>query len=234
MAQYSTLAYVLHRYNLGEADRILVLLTEEHGLKRVVAKGLRRPKSKLAGHLEPFIQTKLQLTTGRNLDIVTGAQALSFVELSTGDLQIIKIAHSLGELFIKLVSEELVEPAVFWLYHHSIEQLQAGTETELVYLATALQLLDLLGHRPKLDTTPSSKYYLSFVDGVIYQSPPAHANSAMTQNQLKLWRLLLSLELDQLSRVNCGDESLAGSVELVEQFTIWQFGIKLRARAMIG
>lgn len=234
MAQYSTLAYVLHRYNLGEADRILVLLTEGYGLKRVVAKGLRRPKSKLAGHLEPFVQTSLQLVSGRNLDVVTGAQAQGFISIATNDLQLIRIAHSLSELFIKLTSEEVEDPAIFWLYHTSIEQLQNGIAGELVYLATTLQLLDALGHRPKLDTRPSSKYYFSFVDGVIYQSLPPHANSQISESQVKLWRLLLSIELDQLSRVRYGDESLSDSIDLVEQFAIWQFGIKLRARAVIG
>ncbi len=234
MAQYSTLAYVLHRYNLGEADRILVLLTENYGLKRVVAKGLRRPKSKLAGHLEPFVQTTLQLVNGRNLDVVTSAQAQSFSSITASDLQVMKIAHSLSELFIKLASEEVEDSAIFWLYHHSIEQLQKGIAGELVYLAAILQLLDTLGHRPKLDTKPSSKYYLSFVDGVIYQSPPPHTNNPIRENQVKLWRVLLSIELDQLSRIRYGDESLIDSINLVEQFAIWQFGIKLRARTIIG
>lgn len=67
-------AVVLRTYKLGEADRIVVLLTREHGQVRAVAKGVRRTTSRFGSRLEPFNVAELQLVTGRNLDIV--AQAL--------------------------------------------------------------------------------------------------------------------------------------------------------------
>lgn len=66
-------AVVLRTYKLGEADRIVVLLTRDHGQVRAVAKGVRRTTSRFGSRLEPFNVAELQLVTGRNLDIVSQA-----------------------------------------------------------------------------------------------------------------------------------------------------------------
>ncbi len=71
---YRTEGVVLRTYKLGEADRIIVLLTREHGQVRAVAKGVRRTSSKFGSRLEPFMSADLLLAHGRTLDVVTQAQ----------------------------------------------------------------------------------------------------------------------------------------------------------------
>ncbi|MGG5171307.1 DNA repair protein RecO [Pseudarthrobacter sp. J1738] len=68
-------AVVLRTHKLGEADRIITLLTKHHGQVRAVAKGVRRTSSKFGARLEPFMVADLQLISGRSLDIVTQAIA---------------------------------------------------------------------------------------------------------------------------------------------------------------
>ena len=75
MRLYRDRAVVLRQHKLGEADRIVTLLTREHGLVRAVAKGVRRTRSKFGARLEPFAHIDVQLHPGRNLDIVTQVQA---------------------------------------------------------------------------------------------------------------------------------------------------------------
>jgi DNA repair protein RecO (recombination protein O) len=71
---YPIEAIVLKRTAIGEADRILTLFTPNKGKMRAVAKGIRRPISKKAGHLELLNRSQLQLALGRNLDIITQAE----------------------------------------------------------------------------------------------------------------------------------------------------------------
>ena len=71
---YRTEGVVLRTYKLGEADRIIVLLTREHGQVRAVAKGVRRTSSMFGSRLEPFMAVDLLLARGRNLEVVTQAQ----------------------------------------------------------------------------------------------------------------------------------------------------------------
>lgn len=73
---YRDEAVVLRTHKLGEADRIVILLSRRHGQIRVVAKGVRRTSSKFGARLEPFMVADLQLVSGRNLDIVTQAVSL--------------------------------------------------------------------------------------------------------------------------------------------------------------
>lgn len=68
-------AVVLRTHKLGEADRIITLLTKHHGQIRAVAKGVRRTSSRFGARLEPFMVADLQLVSGKTLDIVTQAVA---------------------------------------------------------------------------------------------------------------------------------------------------------------
>ena len=77
MATYRDDAVVLRTQRLGEADRIVTLLTRRHGRVRAVAKGVRRTKSKFGARLEPGTHVDLQLYEGRSLDIVTQAETVA-------------------------------------------------------------------------------------------------------------------------------------------------------------
>jgi DNA repair protein RecO (recombination protein O) len=74
---YRDEAIVLRTHKLGEADRIITLLTRNHGRVRAVAKGVRRTTSRFGSRLEPFTHVDLQLAEGRNLDVITQAETLS-------------------------------------------------------------------------------------------------------------------------------------------------------------
>ena len=71
---YRDEAIVLRTHKLGEADRIITLLTRHHGQVRAVAKGVRRTTSRFGSRLEPFTHVDLQLVEGRSLDIITQAE----------------------------------------------------------------------------------------------------------------------------------------------------------------
>src|SRR3954464_10632193 len=68
---------VLRTQKLGEADRIITLLTRSHGRVRAVGKGVRRTRSKFGARLEPFTHVDLQIYEGRSLDVVQQAETLA-------------------------------------------------------------------------------------------------------------------------------------------------------------
>jgi DNA repair protein RecO (recombination protein O) len=74
---YRDEALVLRTQKLGEADRIVTLLTRRGGRVRAVAKGVRRTSSRFGSRLEPFTSVDLQLHSGRSLDVVTQAETLA-------------------------------------------------------------------------------------------------------------------------------------------------------------
>ena len=76
MPTYRDEAVVLRTHKLGEADRIITMLSRRHGKVRAVARGVRRKTSKFGARLEPFSHVDLQFATGRTLDVITQAVTL--------------------------------------------------------------------------------------------------------------------------------------------------------------
>ena len=76
MSLYRDTGVVLRVQKLGEADRIITLLTRRHGPVRAVAKGVRRTSSKFGARLEPFGHVDVQFYRGRTLDIITQVETV--------------------------------------------------------------------------------------------------------------------------------------------------------------
>ncbi len=76
MSLYRDTGVVLRVHKLGEADRIITLITRRHGKVRAAARGVRRTKSRFGARLEPFGHVDVQFYTGRTLDVVTQVQTV--------------------------------------------------------------------------------------------------------------------------------------------------------------
>jgi DNA repair protein RecO (recombination protein O) len=112
VALYRDTGVVLRVQKLGEADRIVTLLTRKHGKVRAVAKGVRRTRSRWGARLEPFNHVDVQCYTGRSLDIVTQAQTVdAFGAGIVGDYPRYTAGCAVLETADRLVAEE-GEPAM--------------------------------------------------------------------------------------------------------------------------
>ncbi|GEA83850.1 DNA repair protein RecO [Cellulomonas gelida] len=114
---YRDEAIVLRTHKLGEADRIVTLLTRQHGKVRAVGKGVRRTTSRFGSRLEPFMHVDLQLSTGRHLDIVTQAETIGpYGRALVADYALYTVGTVMLETAERLVDAEH-EPALqqYWL-----------------------------------------------------------------------------------------------------------------------
>ncbi len=109
---YQDEAIVLRTHKLGEADRIITLLTRQHGRVRAVARGVRRTTSRFGSRLEPFTHVDLQLAEGRSLDTITQAETRGSYAAAVGaDYDRYTSGTAMLETAERLVVEER-EPAV--------------------------------------------------------------------------------------------------------------------------
>lgn len=98
---------MIRTHKLGEADRIITLLSKNHGKIRAVAKGVRRTKSRFGARLEPFSHVDCQLYTGRNLDIITQTESIHPFGLAiAADYDLYSAGSVLLETADRLVFEE--------------------------------------------------------------------------------------------------------------------------------
>jgi len=149
---YRAEAIVLKTLDLGEADRILTLLTRHFGKVRVIAKGIRRPTSRLAGHAEPLAHATFQLARGRELDVLTGAEARTTYHAIREDLDRIAAGWYLAELADRFTADHAPAAPAFDLLERALGHLEAGHAPALVCRWWDLHLLDRTGFRPELAT----------------------------------------------------------------------------------
>ena len=153
MSVYRDTAVVLRVTKLGEADRIVTLLTRRTGRVRAVAKGVRRTRSKFGGRLEPFSHVDLQLYNGRNLDIVTQAVTVDpFGAAIAADYGRYTAGTAIVETAERLTAEER-EPSLR-LYLLLVSALRALSATDrdpsLVLDAFLLRAMAVAGWAPAL------------------------------------------------------------------------------------
>ena len=147
---YQIEAIIIKKIKLGEADRILTLYTPHLGKIQAVAKGVRRPRSKLAGHLELLTHSQVSLARGRNLDIVTGSQTInSFLPLKS-DLRLTAYALYAVELIDRFTADNVENYPLFQLLVETMHRLCQGSNNELILRYFELHLLNLVGYRPQL------------------------------------------------------------------------------------
>jgi DNA repair protein RecO (recombination protein O) len=160
---YQTEAIVIKKTRLGEADRILTFYTPDLGKVQAVAKGVRRPKSKLSGHLELLTHSSVLLTRGRNLDTIIGSQAIdsflplkSNLELCAFALYATELVHQFGverqenHTLFRLLLELMLELGKKEPVANSPLDGEGRSAADGLLRYFEVHLLDAVGYRPQL------------------------------------------------------------------------------------
>lgn len=151
MGLYRDEGIVLRTHKLGEADRIVSLLTRHHGKVRAVAKGVRKTKSRFGARLEPPTHVQLQIYEGRGeLHIVDQAETVDHFRAIRDDLERLTRAVSMLEAADQLGLEGEPNPPLFQMLLGALRAL-AGHSGPLVVPAFYLKVLALEGFRAVVD-----------------------------------------------------------------------------------
>ncbi|GAA3646284.1 DNA repair protein RecO [Microbacterium marinilacus] len=152
MPTYRDEAVVLRTHKLGEADRIVTMLSREHGKVRAVAKGVRRTSSKFGARLEPFMVADVQLYEGRSLDIVQQAESLgSYGAEIAADYERYTAASAMVESADRLTHDEPA-PNQYFLLVGALRSLSRGEHSPRPTLDSyLLRSLSLAGWAPALE-----------------------------------------------------------------------------------
>ncbi len=143
-------AIILRHADWGEADRLLWLFTREIGKVKVVAKGVRKLRSRKAGHLEPFTRAELLLAKGRDFPIVTQAEAIDVHLAIRADLVRVAYASYVIELVDRFTYDEGENIALFRLLSDTLSRINQEAEPTFAVRYYEIRFLDLVGFRPQL------------------------------------------------------------------------------------
>jgi len=148
---YRALAVVLRTYNLGEADKILVLFSRAEGKFSAVAKGARKPSSRSVGAAQVFCHYDYLLHRGKSLDIVSQYETLHSFKHIREDLDRLAYASYVAELILETSHERDPNAEVFDLLLWALDNIDSDRNPETALHVFELRLMDYLGYRPELD-----------------------------------------------------------------------------------
>ncbi len=208
---YVTDAIVLSRFELGEADRVLTMITPGYGKIRAIAKGVRRQKSRLGGSLEPFAELRVALAHGRTFEIVTQVSVGHAWLRLRDSLESAATAWYLAELAERSIEEGGVAESHYTLLKRAYELLDSGMGPGRVARWYEMRLADELGMRPEVDRcvecdrmleSSETFRWVPAIGGVLCERHPGPA----------AWRTELSLEALKLLKAyqRLDAEALAG------------------------
>ena len=196
---YKTEAIVLRHIPIGEADYLLILYTPGRGKLRAVARGARRIKSKLGGHVEPPMRTSLFMVKGQNLDSVNQAESLEGFRPLREDLHRLSQALYMLELVDAFSQEEQPNYPIYRLVLDSLRSLSGDAPSALLPYFQ-LRLLDYSGFRPELhrcvecesSLEPGLHSFSPNRGGALCDSchPPGVSILPMSLNSIKVLRFL--------------------------------------------
>ena len=152
MAVYRSKGIVLRSIRYGEADRILDLYTRDAGLVSVIAKGIRRTKSRFGGRLEPLSCVDFLAYEGRTLDTITQVEVLRSFHGVREKLESLEAAGGMVANVRAFSGGDEADRRVFNLLYHALDALETRTgDTTSIEAAFSLKLSILAGYTPRLD-----------------------------------------------------------------------------------
>lgn len=204
MTTIRTRAIVLRRTNYGEADRILQLLTPE-GKRSVMAKGVRREKSRLAGGIELFAVSDIVITEGKgNLGILTSARLVQFYRHILEDYDGMQFAYEAMKQIGK-ASEMMDEPEWYDVLSEVLMALDVRSiPVQLVQTWFYLHYADLLGHGLSLSHDINGEALaadLRYTYDVSEKGLRESRNGELTADHIKLMRLISAKSLKVLAQI---------------------------------
>jgi len=240
---YRTQAIVLGHIEYGEADRILKLFTFEHGKITAIAKGIRKIRSRKAGHLEPFTRVNLFLAKGRNMDIITQAETVDAYYGLREDLERMANTAYVVEVLDRFTYEQGQNVAMFRLLASTLKRLETQPNLRTVIHSYEVRLLDLLGFRPQLfecvdcgkPIKEEDQYFSPLVGGVLCP----HCGSARSEawpvgkDVLRYFRHLQRSKWQDVEEIIIPEDINKGLTDLIERYFTYLLERKLNTPAFL-
>lgn len=245
MNTYKTHALILRTYDFKDFDKIVVLYSKDRGLIRAIAKGIKRPKSKLGGRLEPLMASNLILSEGRNLDIVSQCEAIDYFKGLRTDLKKITFGMYFGELASAFgLENDPTSESFYEFLFNSLKNLENAQDDKLLkHLLVKFQydLISIAGYAPMLDCCNncrkdhfvSDKLYFFNKSGALICYECSKKFSGLVEVDQKFYKYLKSLEAEEVLLDDVDQELIIKTYNIMLDYIKQRTNIKLKTPALI-
>lgn len=241
---YRDEAIVLRTYRLGEADRIIVMLTRAHGQVRAVAKGVRKTGSRFGARLEPFSMVDVQFHAGRSLDVVTQVETIEpFSAPVCSDYAVFTCASTMVETAERLTEDDgdlgtTDSPQQFLLLYGALAAMARRRHAPgLVLDSYLLRALALAGWAPSCfdcarcgEPGPHTAFHVQAGGAVCASCRPAGSVEVSPRTMALLGALLSG---DWALADASGPRERSAASGLVSAYVTWHLERRLRSLALV-
>lgn len=156
MNNYVTNAINLKSYNLNDADKIIIMYSKENGLIKGVAKGIKKPKSKLGARMDLLVANTLQLLKGRSMDTIIQAQTINHFRKTREDIDKLTLSTYISEVVMNFgEGSESASKDIYELLYKALDKISTAKDKKGMLIATIkfqLKMLLIMGFCVELDT----------------------------------------------------------------------------------
>ncbi|NCG34965.1 MAG: DNA repair protein RecO [Dehalococcoidales bacterium] len=209
---------VLKVYDFGEADRIFTLLSPLNGIIRVVAKGIRKPKSRMGGHIDVMSKVNAYISLGENLSNLSQVEIIDNYSLLKKDLSVISIGFYLLELCEKFSVENDPNNDIYEHLSLTLDLLLSSSNKNILIRWFEINLLIISGFLPELYTCLISgeklsegDHLFSSINGGLVDKKFATSTDnyiLMDKNSIKSLRFLSNNSWSDVEKIKIPNNSL--------------------------
>jgi DNA repair protein RecO (recombination protein O) len=242
MPTFKARAIILRSHKLGEADKIIRMYSKQGRIISAVAKGSRKTKSRFRGRLELFNMADMELTRGRNLDVINQAEIIHCFTNISRDFYKFAFAEIISNIILKTQSSGNENPALFKLLYLSLYEIDSTAQEDELTLKKILcifeaKFLHITGFTPMLDTCsscnkdPGELYvmgkkdiFFSVANGGILCSQCSRETGAKKRLGTSTFRLLsdlFRLKMEDLREVELDPTNLKKVYSLLEDYLVY-------------
>jgi len=236
-------AVILRHFDFGEADRLLWLFSLENGKMKALAKGVRKPRSRKAGHLEPFTRVSLLLARGRELPIITQVETVdAYLSIREGLLGA-TYASYVVELLDRFTYEEGENRALYRLLVDTLSRLSQFGDMDLIARYYEMRLLDLVGFRLQLyrcagcevEIQPQDQYFSGMQGGALCPNCGVKYNgsSPISMNALKYLRFFQRSNYSEATRAKLTAATNREIEDIMQQYMVYLLERRLNTPSFI-
>ncbi|MBR3318123.1 MAG: DNA repair protein RecO [Atopobiaceae bacterium] len=232
-------ALVLGRTKLAEQDIIVTLLTSEGEQLRAVAKGGRKPGSRLAARTELFVEAEMLVSPGRGLGIITEAEVVDAHPGVRGDVERVACGSAMCEVARLTSYEDVEDPFMFHILRralHACEQAENRARLDLMVAAYVLKVVSHGGWRPVLDVCvacgePMPSRLCVRAGGVLCESCARDVEDALpiSTNMIAWIAALVGLTFDNLLATSIDGRTAAELLDIAHRWAATHLEARLRA-----
>ena len=222
-----TEAIVLKSFDFGDADRIFTILTSNNGIIRVVAKGVRKPKSRMGGHLDILSKVNAYISIGENLSNLSQVETIENYSVIKHDLSLISVGFYFLELTEKFSVENNPDSELYYHLSYTLDQIFQN-KNELLMRWFEIKLLSFSGFLPDLyncqisgNLLEEGDHLFSSVNGGLVDkkySTETDSYILVDKNSIKAMRFLSKNNWPDVKSIKFKDQNLIKIKEVTKKY----------------